>query len=206
MKPIRVYLTDDHDLMRMGLSALLDTCDDISVIGDASNGDATIRDVLKLKPDVIIMDLMMPHMDGIETTRKLIAEWPEANVLILTTFSLSDGINSALQAGAKGAVLKNTDLNGLHEAILTVSKGKQHLSPEITQIMTTDPPVAILTSRQQAILSSAVRGFSNADIAKEFGISRMTVKAHLKVIFQKLGAANRTEAAAIAERKHLLKM
>ena len=113
MKPITLLLVDDHAVMRMGLASLLETCKDVEVIGDTGDGESAIRKALKLRPDVVIMDLMMPEMDGVETTRRLLAKWPEANVLVLTTFATSDGISHALEAGAKGAVLKNADLKGL---------------------------------------------------------------------------------------------
>ena len=206
MKPVRVFLTDDHDVVRMGLAALLGTCGDISVVGDADDGESTVLEVPALKPDVVIMDLMMPETDGAETTRQLIAKWPDAKVLILTTFSLSDGINRALEAGAKGALLKNSDLDGLRAAIHAVAEGRRYLSPEIEQIMTDDPPTPSLTPRQREILDSIVRGLSNTDIARQLGISVPVVKEHLAQLFLKLGAANRTEAVAIALRKQLLKV
>ena len=206
MKPVRVFLTDDHDVVRMGLAALLGTCGDISVVGDADDGESTVLEVPAQKPDVVIMDLMMPETDGAETTRQLIAKWPDAKVLILTTFSLSDGINRALEAGAKGALLKNSDLDGLRAAIHAVAEGRRYLSPEIEQIMTDDPPTPSLTPRQREILDSIVRGLSNTDIARQLGISVPVVKEHLAQLFLKLGAANRTEAVAIALRKQLLKV
>ena len=206
MNPTTILLVDDHAVMRMGLASLLETCKDIEVIGDTGDGQTAIRKALKLRPDVIIMDLMMPEMDGIETTRRLIAKWPEANVLILTTFATSDGISHALEAGAKGAILKNSDLKGLLAAIKDVSEGKRHCSAEIEQIMTKDPPVPELSSRQLEILSSIVRGLSNPDIALQLGISLPMVKEHLSTIFAKLGVANRTEAVVVALRKQLLKV
>ena len=206
MKPITLLLVDDHAVMRMGLASLLETCKDVEVIGDTGDGESAIRKALKLRPDVVIMDLMMPEMDGVETTRRLLAKWPEANVLVLTTFATSDGISHALEAGAKGAVLKNADLKGLLAAIHDVAEGKRHCSAEIEQIMTDDPPVPELSIRQQEILNSIVRGLSNPDIARQLGISLPMVKEHLTTLFAKLGVANRTEAVALALRKQLLKV
>ena len=206
MKPITLLLVDDHAVMRMGLASLLETCKDVEVIGDTGDGESAIRKALKLRPDVVIMDLMMPEMDGVETTRRLLAKWPEANVLVLTTFATSDGISHALEAGAKGAVLKNADLKGLLAAIHDVAEGKRHCSAEIEQIMTDDPPVPELSIRQQEILNSIVRGLSNPDIARQLGISLPMVKEHLTSLFAKLGVANRTEAVALALRKQLLKV
>ena len=206
MKTISVLLIDDHDVMRMGLASLLGTCKDISVIGDAGDGESGVRKALKLRPDVIIMDLMMPEMDGAETTKRILEKCPEANVLILTTFSTSDGIKRALDAGAKGAILKSSDLKGLLAAIHAVATGKRHLSAEVEQIMTDDPPIPELSARQREILDSLVRGLSNPDIATQLGISTQMVKDHLTVLLAKLGAANRAQAVAIALRKQLLKM
>ncbi|MCR5839376.1 MAG: response regulator transcription factor [Kiritimatiellae bacterium] len=206
MKPITILLVDDHAVMRMGLASLLETCGDVEVIGDTGDGESAIKKALKLRPDVVLMDLVMPEMDGIETTQRLLEKWPEANVLILTTFATSDGINRALEAGAKGAILKNSDLKGLRAAIHDVAEGKRHCSAEVEQIMTDDPPIPELSSRQQEILNSIVRGLSNPDIARQLGISLPMVKEHLTSLFAKLGVANRTEAVALALRKQLLKI
>ena len=206
MKPTTILLVDDHAVMRMGLVSLLETCRDVEVIGDTGDGESAIRKALKLRPDVVIMDLMMPEMDGVETTRRLLEKWPEANVLVLTTFATSDGISRALEAGAKGAILKNSDLKGLRAAIHDVAEGKRHCSAEVEQIMTDDPPIPELSLRQQEILNSIVRGLSNPDIARQLGISLPMVKEHLTSLFAKLGVANRTEAVALALRKQLLKI
>ena len=206
MKPTTILLVDDHAVMRMGLASLLETCRDVEVIGDTGDGESAIKKALKLRPDVVLMDLVMPEMDGIETTQRLLEKWPEANVLILTTFATSDGINRALEAGAKGAILTNSDLKGLRAAIHDVAEGKRHCSAEVEQIMTDDPPIPELSSRQQEILNSIVRGLSNPDIARQLGISLPMVKEHLTSLFAKLGVANRTEAVALALRKQLLKI
>lgn len=206
MKPTTILLVDDHAVMRMGLVSLLETCRDVEVIGDTGDGESAIRKALKLRPDVVIMDLMMPEMDGVETTRRLLEKWPGANVLVLTTFATSDGISRALEAGAKGAILKNSDLKGLRAAIHDVAEGKRHCSAEVEQIMTDDPPIPELSLRQLEILNSIVRGLSNPDIARQLGISLPMVKEHLTSLFAKLGVANRTEAVALALRKQLLKI
>ena len=205
MKPITLLLVDDHAVVRMGLASLLETCADVQVVGDTGDGESAIHKALKLRPDVIVMDLVMPEMDGVETTRRLLEKWPEAKILVLTTFATSDGISRALEAGAKGAILKNADLNGLLAAIRDVAGGKRHCSAEVEQIMTDDPPVPELSVRQREVLDSIVRGLSNPDIARQLGISLPMVKEHLTSLFAKLGAANRTEAVAIALRKQLLK-
>lgn len=206
MTPIRVLIVDDHAILRMGLASLLASKCEIEVVGDASDGPSGIRKALKLKPDVVIMDLMMPGMDGIEATKELLAKAPESKILILTTFGTSNGINNALEAGAMGAVMKNCDFSELADAIRAVASGKRYVAADIERILVADPPVAALSPRQTEILQSIVRGLSNPDIAKQLGISVDMVKEHVESLFQKIGAANRTEAVAIAFRKHLLKM
>ena len=206
MTPIRVLIVDDHAILRMGLASLLSSKSEIEVVGDASDGPSGIRKALKLKPDVVIMDLMMPGMDGIEATTELLAKAPESKILILTTFGTSNGINNALEAGAMGAVMKNCDFSELADAIRAVASGKRYIAADVERILVADPPVAALSPRQMEILQSIVRGLSNPDIAKQLGISVDMVKEHVESLFQKIGAANRTEAVAIAFRKHLLKM
>ena len=204
MQRITVLLVDDHAVMRMGLASLLGTCRELEVIGDAGDGESGIRKALKLHPDVVIMDLLMPEMDGTETTRQLLAKWPEAKVLVLTTLGTSDAFARALDAGARGAILKSADLEELRKAIASVAAGERYVSEEIEQIMTEDPPIAELSARQKQILQAICRGLSNADIARQLGISVPVVKEHLNVLFSKIGAANRTEAVAIALKRQLL--
>ena len=206
MKKTTVLIVDDHAIMRKGLASLLQTSKDIDVLGDAGDGESGIRKAIKLKPDVVIMDLMMPGMDGTEATRRLREQLPGAKVLIFTTFGTADGIGHALNAGASGAIMKNVELPELVTAIRTVAAGGRVLSPEIEQILAADPPVRELSSRQTEILHSITRGLSNEDIARQLGISVPMVKEHVNATFEKLGAANRAEAVAIAMRKHLLLM
>ena len=206
MTPIRVFLVDDHALMRQGLISLLGTRKDIEVVGDAESGEIALRKVPRLKPDIVIMDLIMPGMDGAETTRQLKSLSPETKILILTSFGTADGIAQALDAGAGGAILKTVKLPALAEAIRTVASGGTAISPEIQQILDETTPIPPLSARQGEILESVVRGLTNKDIAKQLGISAPMVNEHLNALFAKIGAANRTEAVAIALRKQLLKM
>ena len=152
MNKTSVLIIDDHAILRMGLSSLLNAKNDIEVVGDAANGKVGIQKALKLKPDVVIMDLMMPGMDGTETTRQLLAKDPDSKVLILTTFGTSDGIAHALEAGARGAVMKNCDFGELVMAIRSVARGSRYVSPEIERIIAKDPPVAPLSPRQAELL------------------------------------------------------
>jgi len=206
MNQISVLIADDHTIVRVGLSALLGTEKDIKVVGLAKNGLEAVRETVRLAPDIVIMDLMMPRMDGVEATVQIAEKAPAAKVIILTTFGTSDGIAHALKAGAKGAILKNADNNQLAAAIRKVAHGGEYVSPEIRQQLAVSPPIPDLTPRQQEILASMVEGLTDRDIARQLGIRQDGVNDHVSTILQKLGAANRTEAVAIALRKHLLKI
>ena len=206
MDKIKVLVADDHAIVRMGLSALLETEDDIELVGEADDGEAAVRKALRLKPDVVVMDLMMPEMDGIAATAALKERLPGARVLILTTSTVSDDIARALDAGAQGAITKSSANARLLAAIRSVASGKRVISPEIAELISEDPPLPELTARQSEILASITRGLTNADIAKQLGIVPDSVKEHVNAIFAKIGAANRSEAVAIALRKHLLKI
>ena len=203
---IKVMLVDDHAVLRMGLAALLGTRKEIAVAGEADDGEEALRKYPKLRPDVVIMDLMMPGMDGTETTRRLIEKHPEAKVMILTTFGTADALGHALEAGALGAILKTAKLPELVKCIVSVAAGKRWVAPDVGQILTENPPVDKLSPRQQQILESVARGLSNEDIATQLGISVPVVKEHIKNLFEKIGAANRAEAVAIAMKKHLIKI
>lgn len=206
MTKIRVLIADDHALVRMGLVSLLQMELDIEVVGEAEDGEAAVRLSKSLKPAVVVMDLMMPVKDGIEATLQIRKELPKTRVLILTTSSSSDAITHALQAGASGAILKSAANVELLQAIHDVANGEEAVSADVRRMMSKDPPAPRLTRRQQEILQSITRGLTNPDIASQFGISLGSVKDHVNVIFTKLGAANRSEAVAIALQKHLLKI
>ena len=196
---------DDHAIARFGLVSLLETEEGLEVVGQAEDGESAIVRAEELKPNVVIMDLVMPGMDGVAATRAISERLPQTKILVLTTFGDSDDIAHALEAGATGALMKNTGINELIDAIRSVAAGRQVLAPEIRKMLAENPPVPELTPRQMEILHSVTRGLTNRDIAVRFGISPISVKKHLTVIFAKLGAATRAEAVAIALRKHLLK-
>ena len=202
---IKVLIADDHTIVRAGLTALLGTEKDIEVVGEAKNGAEAVSNAVELQPDIVIMDLMMPKMDGVEATKELFRKAPSVKTILLTTYGTSDGIAHALRAGARGAVLKNADNSELAKAIRIVAQGGDYISPDIRQQLEADPPVPDLTSRQSEILESMVRGLTDRDIAQQLGLSPESVSEHVRAIRQKIGAANRTEAVAIAMRKYLLK-
>ena len=202
---IRVLIADDHAMVRMGLASLLATEPDIEIVGEASDGDDAVSKANALRPDVVIMDLMMPKKDGAEATAAIMRLLPQTKVLLLTTFGSADGVAHALDAGATGAIMKNADFSDLVSAVRTVASGGRAVSSEIERFIREDPPVPDLTTRQKEILAATVRGLTNDDIAKQFSIKRSSVKDHLTAIFVKLGAANRSEAISIALRKQLVK-
>ena len=206
MEKIRVLIADDHAVVRMGLASLLGTSKAIEVVGDAFDGEDTVRKALKLAPDVVVMDLVMPRKDGIAATAELQKKVPSAKILILTTFGSSENIAKALKAGAIGAVLKSSGNDELIGAVLKVAKGERYLSGEVQQLLKDDPPLPDLSPRQIEILDSIARGLTNKEISTQLDISIESVKSHVKIILEKLGAGSRTEAASIAQRKQLLKI
>ena len=205
MKKTRVMIVDDHSVVRMGLTAILNLEKDLSVCGEAENGAEAVQKAEKLKPDVVIVDLMMPDMDGAETTAAIRKVSPESKVLILTTFGTSAEIARAIEAGATGAVTKTLSNAELADAIRKTQEGIAEFSPEIRQTLDEVSAEPDFTPRQREVLDSITRGLSNDDIALQLGLSKTRVKQHLNEVYAKLGAANRAEAIAIAMRRQLLK-
>ncbi len=205
MKKIRVMIVDDHSIVRMGLAAILDLEKDLAVCGTAESGAEAVDAALRLKPDVIVMDLMMPDLDGAEATAAIRKVLPDAKILILTTFGTSRELSRAVSAGATGAVTKNIANAELVAAIHDTAEGMPHFSPEIRQALDDTAGIPDFTPRQMEVLKSITRGLSNDDIARQLGLSKTRIKQHLNEIYEKLGAANRAEAVAIAIHRELLK-
>ena len=205
MKRISILIADDHAIVRMGLSTLLGAQEGFEVVGEATNGEQAVARALKLRPDVIVMDLVMPKKDGIAATAELREKLPTAKCLILTSFGTSEELKSALEAGAAGILLKSTANGKLVSAIRKVATGKSVIADDVGQIIDEEPPIPELSTRQREILESLTRGLSNNEIALQLNISAESVKTHMTKLFEKLGAANRAEAVAIALKKHLLK-
>ena len=206
MKTIRILIVDDHAIVRMGLASILGTKKDLEVVGDAEDGADAIRKAQGLAPDVVLMDIVMPEMDGATATAEILKSCPGTKVLILTSFGEADGIAHALAAGASGALMKNIDYSELVEAIRSVAAGRSVIAPEIQKMLKESPPIPELTERQRNILLSMSRGLTDADIATQLKLTPNSVREHITTIFNKLDAANKTEAVAIALRKHLLKI
>ena len=202
---VRVLIADDHSVVRMGLATLLGTAKNVEVAGEAVNGEDAVRKALKLRPDIVIMDLVMPKRDGAAATEEILAAAPETKVLILTTFGTSDDIARALRVDAMGAIMKSATNRELLAAVQSVAQGRRFVSAEVEGILANDPPIPELSQRQREILESIARGLTNKEIAAALDISLESVKSHVKVILEKLEASSRTEAATIAQRKNLLR-
>jgi len=206
MKKIRVLIADDHKIVRMGLAALLATERDLQLAGEAENGIDAVRLASNLKPDILIMDLMMPKKDGVEATRETLAASPETKVLILTSYGTSNAVGEALKAGAAGALMKTADDSQIVSVIRRIAAGEKYVSPEIRQSLKSAPTIPVLSPRQAEVLKQLTLGLTNKEIANALGIRKDGVEEHIKIIFTKLGASNRAEAVAIALRKQLLKI
>ena len=206
MKKIRILIADDHAVVRAGLASILRFAKDIQIVGSAANGLEAVAKTGELKPDVVIMDLMMPVMNGVDASARIAELHPESRILILTTYGSSEDIRRALDAGAVGAIMKTVSNQMLVAAIRKTAAGTRVLSPEIEQALNESLATDELTPRQLEVLNYVTRGFTNEDIAKHFGITYSAVKQHLSNVFTKLGAANRSEAVSIALRKQLVKM
>lgn len=203
---IRIFIADDHAIVRMGLATLLGAQEGFEVVGEATDGEQAVARALKLKPDIAVMDLVMPKKDGVAATAELHAKLPSCRCLILTSFGAAEDLRGALDAGAAGILLKSTANSKLVSAIRKVASGKTFITEDVEQIIAEEPPVPELSPRQREILESITRGLSNAQIALQLDIGAESVKTHMTKLFEKLGAANRSEAVAIALRKHLLKI
>ncbi|APD08902.1 MULTISPECIES: response regulator [Thermus] len=209
---IRVLLADDHALFRQGLKSLLEAEGDFRVVGEAKDGWEAMRHALEAKPDVILMDIQMPGLDGVQATQAILKEWPEAKVIILTMYRQDAYVFEAVKAGARGYLLKDTDAQELIEAIRRVHAGEVLLDAELAGRIIQDfrakkeaqaPLHAELSEREVQILKLVAQGYTNLEIAAELGLSEKTVRNRLSEIFQKLHLNNRTQAALYAIREGL---
>lgn len=208
---IRVYITDDHHIVRRGIKQLLETEEDIDVIGEATNGREAVADMDKLKPDIVLMDLVMPVMDGIEAIHQIKAGHPSIQILVLTSFTTDDKVFPAIKAGALGYLIKDTSPEELVHAIRQVYQGQLTLHPSIAQkllkelALTSEQPPSPdpLTEREVDVLKLIARGLSNQEIADALFVSIATVYTHVSKILEKLHLASRTQAALYALREGL---
>ncbi|MBO1308701.1 response regulator transcription factor [Enterococcus sp. 669A] len=209
---IRVLLVDDHEMVRLGVSSYLSIQSDIEVVGEAENGEEGYDKALELRPDVILMDLVMEVMDGIESTKKILGDWPEAKILIVTSFIDDEKVYPAIEAGASGYLLKTSTAHEIADAIRATYKGERVLEPEVTtkmmeQLSNRNRHVLHeeLTNREQEILMLIAQGMSNQEIADELFITLKTVKTHVSNILAKLEVEDRTQAAIYAFKHGLIK-
>jgi len=210
-KPIRVLIADDHAIIRKGIRALLATEPDIEVVGEAKDGWEAVHEAERLQPDVTLMDLVMPRMDGIEAIQRITAHQPDACILVLTSFAADDQVFPAIKAGALGYLLKDSSPEELVSAIHQVYRGESSLHPTIARKVLQElsrPPersstAELLTEREVEVLRLVARGFSNQEIAGELVISEATVRTHVSNVLSKLHLASRTQAALYALREGL---
>jgi NarL family two-component system response regulator LiaR len=210
-KTIKVMLVDDHDMVRRGLAAFLQGTPDLELVGEARDGAEALAMCNRVQPDVILMDLMMPEVDGAAATRTIGERWPDIKIIALTSFQEKDLIHEALRAGAIGYLLKNVTVEELAAAIRSAHAGQSTLAPEAVQALLQTPslqtqskPAYNLTKREMEVLALLVEGFNNREIAEKLFVSRATAKAHVSHIFDKMGVSNRAGAITLALREQII--
>lgn len=206
MTEIRLMLVDDHSVVRMGLSAVLGLDEDLKVVAEAEDGEQAVREFGILRPDVVLLDIRMPRMGGVEALRAILAESPEAKVIMLTTSDLDEDVKSAIDAGASGYLLKSVSRRELVGAIREVQAGNRYIPAAIRQRLGELENRRQLSPREAEVLDGIRRGLTNRDIAKSLLISEHTVKAHVKAILAKLDSADRAEAVARGFEQGLLRV
>ena len=208
--PMRVLLVDDHMVVRSGLSTVLSIHDDLKLVGEAGDGEEAIKLCERLQPDVVLMDLLMPKMDGVTAIKAIKTRWPQIQIIALTSFKEKEYVEGALKAGANGYLLKDVSAEELVNSVRRAAAGQPSLSPEAAQVLikNVNEPVdkqPDMTGREKEILALMVEGLSNNEIAERLIVSQSTVKFHVSNILSKLGVTGRTEAVALAVKHHLVK-
>lgn len=200
---IRVMIVDDHEMVRTGLRVLLSTSEDVEVVGEANSGQAAVQRYAELHPDVVLMDLVMPGMDGVTAIETIRGQYPQARIVALTSYHDSDLVHGALKAGAVGYLLKNVSMHELVDAVKDTYAGKSILAQEVAQLLVmtaaqAPTPHPQLTEREREVMAWVARGLNNRQIAERLYFSQSTVKKYIGSIFEKLGASSRAEAVARA--------
>ncbi len=207
---IRIFLVDDHDVVRQGFKYFIDVIDDLEMVGEASNGEEAVESVALLKPDVVLMDVVMPKMNGIEATKAILKHNPRVKIIALTSFTDNENlVQEALAAGASGYFFKDVTVNELSDAVHRVYQGDVALASEAMRLLVKasiapHQQEVHFTEREKDVLALMVNGQNNREIAEKLIISRATVKFHVSSILSKLGVSTRTEAVAIAVQRQLL--
>ena len=209
--PIRVLLVDDHAMVRRGMRDFLSLHDDIEVVGEAADGAAGVEQAKVLRPDIVVMDLMMPNLDGIEATGRIKAVLPDVEVIALTSFIEESRVVAAIEAGASGFLLKDAEADELAAAIRSAAAGEVHLDPAVASIVARRmrdggrgsaldqaDGIGTLTARERDVLARVARGYPNRQIASDLGITERTARTHVSNILAKLGLTSRTQAALLA--------
>ena len=212
MKKIRIILADDHSIMRIGLASLISREKDMTVVGEAENGEEAVALARELRPDVVVMDLMMPGLSGAEATRQITSEpaggdspaWTKPRVLVFTSYGTSADLAQAVLNGASGVLLKNAPTRDLPQAIRRVLAGEKVMSKEVQALVDEQIQLPGLTDRQLLLLELAARGFTNQEIADQLKVSLITVKKQFSDTFMRLGVSNRGEAISFAVQRHMI--
>jgi NarL family two-component system response regulator LiaR len=209
MAAIRVLVADDHDVVREGIAGFLNAFDDLTLVGQAHDGAEAVSLCGQTQPDVILMDIVMPGMDGIEATQHILEKYPQVKIVILTSFNDEGSVQQGLQAGAISYLLKNASIHEMSNAIRAAYEGKSVLAPEAAQTLIkssirSPEPSFNLKERELEVLTLMVRGLTNPQIAEQLYLSRSTIKVHVSAILSKLGVESRTEAVAVAVKHGLV--
>lgn len=206
MKKIKILVADDHAFLRVGLNTMLNAQPDMAVVGEAGNGRDAVARAKELRPDVVVMDLIMPKLDGAEATRQIVEVLPDTKIVILTSYGTSSDLVRAITNGAVGAQMKGSPVETLLKAIRVVASGGKAIAGEIQRFLREDTTPTDLSKRQREVLIGVSQGRTSDQIAVELGISVSAVKQHITAACEKLGASSRAEAVTIAMRRNLLKI
>ena len=203
---IRILTADDHHLIRAGVSSFLATEPGLEVVAEAANGEEAIEKYREVQPDVVLMDLSMPVMDGLEATRAILAEFPDARIVVLTTYAGDEDIHRALEAGAMGYLVKDMLAAEVLKVIRSVMAGRRGIPPVVAAKLAEHTPRIALTPRETEVICLMASGLTNAQIAERIGRAEETIKVHVKNILQKLDVRDRTEAVAVAARRGFIRL
>lgn len=205
-EPIRILVVDDHFMVRLGLIGAISTESDINVVGEASDGAAALALFAELRPDVTLMDGILPDIHGVEITRRILESFPDARIILVSINDTAEDIHRALQAGAWGYIPKSCEKNAIVRAIRAVAAGERYLAPELTRKLAERNLQPLLSTRETEVLHLIAKGMANKQIASELAIGEPTVKSHVAHILDKLGAPDRTRAVTLAMERGLLRM
>lgn len=210
MSKVRILIADDHQVVREGLTTTLKTCDDFEIVGQATNGEEAVQMASTLLPDVVIIDIQMPKLNGIDATAIITRRHPEVHVVVLSTFDEDEYIFKSIQAGAKGYVLKGDNLNALIDVVQAAANGKSllppHIATKLIERISNPPQSFTLTSRELEVLNLLAEGMRNRDIGAKLHITERTVKNHVAKIIAKMDVKSRTEAVSLAVKEKIIKL